>query len=132
MAERYKKKNERRYRRIPQSLVADLTFLSCSPPASVAQRGVVTDLGAAGIHVLLSTAYHPGSRFEVSTELAGDRITFCVVVRHVHWFSSTPGMNYGHGMQITEIDEQSLYKIVRYLSDELIRSQRGSVALQAA
>ena len=119
-------KNERRYRRVPQYLPVDLRTISIAPSTGIPLRGVLTDLGISGLHVLLGSPYHPGCRFEVTVILAGDTLTFCAVVRHVRWFSSTPGMMYGHGLQITEIDEASLYKIVDYLTEEMALLQRGS------
>jgi hypothetical protein len=125
-------KRERRYRRIPQYLPADLRMITGAASPGILLHGVVTDLGAAGIHVLLGSPFHPGNRFEVTMNLDGESISFCAIVRHAHWFSSTPGMTFGHGMQITEINEAALYKIVDFVTEELARGRRGLLTRRAA
>lgn len=118
-------RHERRFRRIPQNLSADLIPIGVNTNNDIPIKGVVTDMGAAGVHILLGSAYHKGTRFEITVELDGSPITFCGMVRHVRWFSSTPGMTYGHGMQITEIEEDSLYAVVHYVTEEMTRVSRG-------
>ncbi|MDR3708505.1 MAG: hypothetical protein P4L33_09390 [Capsulimonadaceae bacterium] len=118
-------RHERRFRRIPQNLSADLRLLGLNTSTDIPIRGVLTDMGAAGVHILLGSAYHRGTRFEVVVSLNGEIVTFCAMVRHVRWYSSTPGMTFGHGMQITEIEEESLLAIVRYVTDEMSKVSRG-------
>lgn len=120
----------RRFRRVSQNLAVELRFYAGgiikgdTPPI----KGIVTDMGAAGIHVLLGTAYYAGTRFQARLTLDGTPIVFYGTVKHVRWFCGTPGLQYGHGIQITEIEENTLYKIVDYVNAQYELMNSGHLA----
>jgi hypothetical protein len=76
-------------------------------------------MGAAGIHVLMGTAYYAGTHFEASMVLDGTPIVFFGTVRHVRWYCGTPGLTYGHGIQITGIEESTVYTILDYINRQI-------------
>ena len=116
-----KRRGHRKYQRVSQNMAIELRFCTSGVvnPQAPPIRGVVTDIGFAGIHVLLGTAYYAGTRFEASLTIDGVPIVFFGTVKHVRWFCGTPGLEFGHGIQITQVDETTLYTIVDYVHRQI-------------
>jgi hypothetical protein len=106
---------------VPQQLPVELRPMTAKDSAYElpAIHGVLTDMGAAGMHVLLGRSYSPGTKFRVEVVLDGRLVLLAAEVRHTRWVSATIGMTYGHGLQIMEIEEETLYYILAYLDQQV-------------
>jgi hypothetical protein len=122
-----------RYKRVQLNAPIDLRFSVApytdrtAPPI----RGLMTEIGPSGLHVLLGTPYYSNTRFEISFELEGLLLQFCATVKKVKWFSNAPGMTYKHSMQITRMDQTDFMRLVTYLT-QMLGGDPGSVVQRAA
>jgi hypothetical protein len=121
-----------RYKRVHLNIPIDLRFHTPmnTNQTSPAIRGLLTEMGPGGLYVLLGTAYYGGTRFEVVVEFDGVPIKFHAIVKRVKWFSTVPGLTYGHAMQIVQIEHDSLLQIAAYLTNML--GGDGSIIMRRA
>lgn len=117
-------KPRRRFKRIPQHFPVDLFISddgSAHSPDSPRVRGIATDLGPGGMQVLLGAAHQVGTYMSIEIKLEGKIYTLGGRVRHIRWVSATPGMMFGHGIEIVDVTEPTIRAIVSYLAKHIGR-----------